>query len=232
MKIGILTQPLHNNYGGLLQAYALKETLLSLGHETVVINRRGKNASWLRKHASILKSRALGRNINPKLLINNRFEKIISQETLKFQKKYIPELSHLITDNKEMLSLNDMKFDGYVVGSDQCWRPRYSSNIRNYFLDFAKDEKNIKRVSYAASFGVTEWEFTDEDTKVCRSLLKKFDAVSVREDSGIELVRKYLGRDDAVHVIDPTMLLSVDKYEEIIPLLDEAEKLVESFLNS
>ena len=67
MKIGILTQPLHNNYGGLLQAYALKETLRSMGHEIVIINRRSKKPSWLRKRASIIKSHLLGRNIHPTL---------------------------------------------------------------------------------------------------------------------------------------------------------------------
>lgn len=216
MKIGILTQPLHNNYGGLLQAYALKETLHSLGHDTVIINRRAKNISWLRKQASILKSRVIKRDINPSFLLNNLQKTVISQETLSFQKKYIPELSNLITDTKGMFALNEMGFDAYIVGSDQCWRPRYSPNIHNYFLDFAKDKKDIRRISYAASFGVSEWEFTGLDTNICRNLLEKFDAISVRENSGIELVENYLGRDDAINVVDPTMLLPLEKYEDII----------------
>ena len=56
MKIGILTQPLHNNYGGLLQAYALKEVLQSLGHEVIIINRQSKKVSTFRKYGSVVKS--------------------------------------------------------------------------------------------------------------------------------------------------------------------------------
>lgn len=216
MKIGILTQPLHNNYGGLLQAYALKEILHYLGHETVIINRRFKRTSYLHKQASILKNRLLKRNIPPSLFINNCQSRIIGQENLSFQKKYIPELSELIDNNKGMADLNNMGFDAYVVGSDQCWRPVYSPDIRNYFLDFVKDETKVKRISYAASFGVSNWEFNEEDTIKCRALLQKFDAVSVRENTGINLVKVHLNRNDAVNLLDPTMLLPLDRYEEII----------------
>ena len=109
-----------------------------------------------------------------------------------------------------------MGFEAYIVGSDQCWRPRYSPNIKNYFLDFASEQKDIKRIAYAASFGVDEWEFNDTDTAVCRDLLSHFDAVSVREETGVDLVSTYLARQDAIHLIDPTMLLTTEKYQDII----------------
>ncbi len=136
MEIGILTQPLHDNYGGLLQAYGLKEILQDHGHDVVIINRRGRqNINVVRKIASMLKNRLLGRKVNPKVKLNKSQSDIISSETSYFRKKYIPNLSGLITDSRGMYELNSMGFDAYVVGSDQCWRPRYSPNIRNYFLD-------------------------------------------------------------------------------------------------
>ena len=152
--------------------------------------------------------------------MNESFKEEISRETRKFTEKYIPNLTHLITDNEGMQDLNNMGFDAYVVGSDQCWRPRYSPNIRNYFLDFAINDNRVKRIAYAASFGVSHWEFTDEDTDVCSELLKKFDAISVREDSAIDLIKRKLGRDDAIHVLDPTMLLSKEHYNDLV----ESEK--------
>jgi len=130
--------------------------------------------------------------------------------------EYLPNRTKLITKDRDMYRLNKMGFDAYIVGSDQCWRPRYSPNIRNYFLDFASSQKDVKRIAYAASFGVEEWEFDEADTRVCRDLLSYFDAIGVREDSGIGLVSRYLGRHDAVHLIDPTMLLTVDQYRDII----------------
>ncbi|MGO3184231.1 MAG: polysaccharide pyruvyl transferase family protein [Aequorivita sp.] len=210
LKIAILTQPLHDNYGGLLQAYALKEVLTTLGHEAIIIDRRGGKPKGLRKIASRIKGKLLGREV-----ISKKHQDIISKETTAFREKYIPNLSEVIEDNEGMYKLNNMNFDAYIVGSDQCWRPKYSPYIRNYFLDFAKEKSNIKRLSFAASFGVSDWEFTNEETQDCKELLQRFDAISVREKSGIVLVNKYLGRNDAVHVVDPTMLLAIDYYKKI-----------------
>jgi|LSQX01.3.fsa_nt_gb hypothetical protein len=220
MKIGILTQPLHNNYGGILQAYALQKVLKDMGHEVIIINRQSKKVSTFRKYGSVVKSILIGRTIAQNVLLNESFKEEISRETRKFREKYIPNLTHLITDNEGMQDLNNMGFDAYVVGSDQCWRPRYSPSIRNYFLDFAINDNRVKRIAYAASFGVSHWEFSNEDTISCSELLKKFNAISVREDSAIDLIKNKLGRDDAIHVLDPTMLLSKEHYNDLV----ESEK--------
>lgn len=215
-KIAILTQPLHNNYGGLLQAYALKEVLQQMGHEVVIINRQSKDSFQWRKYASYVKRRLLRQPIAPNHFISDKLKEAISENNRLFREKYIPNLSELITTNNGMSKLNDMGFDVLIAGSDQCWRPRYSPAIQNYFLDFAENDDKVKRISYAASFGVSHWEFTDEDTARSKELLKKFDAISVREDSAIDLVRDNLGRDDAIHVVDPTMLLSTKQYNDIV----------------
>lgn len=82
------------------------------------------------------------------------------------------------------------------------------------FLDFVQD-KQVKRIAYAASFGADKWEFTPQQTAVCTLLAKKFDMVSVREDSGVKLCKEHLGV-DAVHVLDPTMLLTKEEYIQLI----------------
>src|SRR5699024_3053721 len=133
MKIGILTLPLRDNYGGLLQAYALSEVLTNLGHEVQIINRRANKTTGLRKIASKVKGKILGRT-----QITQNQKNIISKETNSFREKYIPNLTNAIESEQEMLKLNNSDFDAYVVGSDQCWRPKHSPNIRNYFLDFLK----------------------------------------------------------------------------------------------
>lgn len=220
MKLAILTQPLHDNYGGLFQAYALKEVLQEMGHEVIIINRvqkyRYRSTPLWRKFASIAKSILIGRRIHPNVFLKMSHKEELSRETSKFRDKYIPNLSHLIIDNEGMQELNTMGFDAYIVGSDQCWRPKYSPNIRSYFLDFAVDDSRVKRIAYAASFGVSHWEFTDEDTLACKELLQKFDAISVREDSAIDLIKTNLSRTDAQHVLDPTMLLSPHQYKAIV----------------
>ncbi|RUO49317.1 polysaccharide pyruvyl transferase family protein [Pseudidiomarina donghaiensis] len=214
-KIAILTQPLHDNYGGLLQAYALKETLKFLGHSPLVVNRHGAGAHPFRRKLSKLKSTLLNRPVTPNQYLSDRERAVISEKTIGFRAQYIPELSKLITSQRGMNSLLTQNIDAYVVGSDQCWRPRYSPCISNYFLDFAKESKGIKRIAYAVSFGTAEWEFNDADTLECKNLLKLFDAISVREDDGVALVQNHLDRADAVHVLDPTMLLQTSAYDRI-----------------
>jgi len=212
-KIGILTQPLHDNYGGLLQAYALSQKLEELGHRPVIINRGFGYPGSLRKLMSELKQKILGSG----RYVPTLSEKVvISEHTLAFRKKYFPNLTNEILTNVKMMELNGGGYDAYVVGSDQCWRPRYSPCLSNYFFDFARGQSHIKRIAYAASFGTSEWEFTPEQTQICRELIKKFDAVSVREDSAVNLCFKYLERKNVVHVLDPTMLWDRFFYDEVV----------------
>lgn len=82
------------------------------------------------------------------------------------------------------------------------------------FLDFVQD-KQVKRIAYAASFGTDKWEFTPQQTRGCKALAQKFNLVTVREDSGVKLCKEHLGV-DAVHVLDPTMLLTKDDYIQLI----------------
>ena len=84
------------------------------------------------------------------------------------------------------------------------------------FLDFTQG-LNIKRVAYAASFGVDEWEYDEEQTHRCTGLLKNFHAVSVREQSGVQLCRQHLHYDRVEWVIDSTLLLNPVDYERLLP---------------
>lgn len=215
-KIAILTQPLHDNYGGLMQAYALKETLRSIGHEPLIVNRQGAGSRPLRRKLSRAKHLLLNRPVKRNQFLSDSLKSVISEKTKGFRAHYFPELSGLITSEKSMKRLLKLNVDAYIVGSDQCWRPQYSPCITNYFLDFAKECRGVKRLSYAASFGTGEWEFNDKDTENCKHLLAGFDAISVREDDGVALVRDHLGRDDAIHVLDPTMLLNTPVYDKIV----------------
>ncbi len=113
--------------------------------------------------------------------------------------------------------------EAFVVGSDQVWRPVYNGvSQMTMFLDFARSKKNIKRIAYAASFGIDNLsEFMPAQIEYCGKLLQKFDAVSVREDSGVELCKNYLGITNAVHLIDPTLLLDKREYERLTEIAGE-----------
>lgn len=220
MKIGIFTQPLHTNFGGILQAYALQTVLERMGNKVYVIylsREEIPHFSWRKKILCYTK-RFLLRYILRKKTFPIFYEEnerkvlpIIRQNTNRFIKQHINY--YLINSLEE---LGDEKiFDAYVVGSDQVWRPIYSPwDIEDSFLRF-DTRSDIIRIAYAASFGVDTWDFTTEQTGNCRKLAKRFDAISVRENSGVELCKKYLGV-DAKWVLDPTMLLDVDDYQKLI----------------
>lgn len=96
-------------------------------------------------------------------------------------------------------------------------------NVRIPFLVFTEGW-NIKRIAYAASFGSDEWEYTEENTKEAKQAIQKFDAVSTRELSGVTLCKDYLDYNDAVQVLDPTLLLDRKDYVHII---EESESIHE-----
>lgn len=217
MKIGILTLPLHTNYGGILQAYALQTILERFGHSVVVVDKDRFKPSdpyhQIRSLLGYIKSGFSGSN-KPNWIYNNEKRKR-EVYTRAFINKYIKIYS---------VKLMDKEFpddvDAIVVGSDQIWRKTLycgmiGGDIEDAYLAFTNN-RNIKRIAYAASFGTDEWEYSYEETKRCRTQIKKFDAVSIREANGVELCKYQLGRKDAKHVLDPTLLLEKKDYETLV----------------
>ena len=230
MEILILTQPLHTNYGGLLQAYALQQILKGMGHD-VVTDRLGvvrKLPLWNRAlrflyHAvqfCILKNYRYYpyRYLFVSFDKESKAKRSISINTERFVHTYIDTIDLLTRSNESVIDAV-RQFDAIVVGSDQVWRATMS-DIPTYFLSFTK-AINVKRIAYAASFGTDDLnEYSKMDMKIASESIKLFDAVSVREKSGVHLCRDYF-KMDAVHVLDPTMLLSKDDY---LKLIEEEDK--------
>lgn len=217
MKIGILTQPLHANYGGLLQNYALQQTLVRAGHEVETIDwggGSGLRAMLYRMKVRVLHTLLPNRFPPLRYMPNDKERAIIKRNTNHFINTYINHTEAMHSYEEFVKQASKGKYDAYVVGSDQCWRPCYNAFLPSMFLDFVLD-KQVKRIAYAASFGTDKWEFTPQQTAVCAPLAKKFDMVSVREDSGVKLCKEHLGI-DAVHVLDPTMLLTKEDYIQLI----------------
>ena len=216
MRIGVLTLPLHNNFGGILQAYALQKVLKDFGHNVVLIDksRYVSLGPWYKRYPIYIK-RGINRFIFGKNIIvkadveQNRFLKTIAKYTEPFIEKHIRRVY-----TKDFSNIRERDFDVLIVGSDQVWRPQYFfSKIENAYLEFAK-EWRIKRIAYAASFGTEEWEYTEEQTNNSAALLTKFNVVSVRESSAVQLCNDNFGV-KAEQVLDPTMLLCKEDYIEL-----------------
>ena len=242
MKIGILTLPLHTNYGGILQAFALQTVLERMGHEVKVIqktrrNLDARNPSFLDYFKAIVLKYVFRRSVpirikktkNEKVEKWIREDKIVRQNTWPFIQKYI----HL-REIDGFCQLKEDEFDAIVVGSDQIWRKQYISNtlcseVANAFLGFAKNWR-IKRLSYAASFGVENWEFNNSETREIKDLISLFETVSVREESGVKLCAHKLGCSKAIQMPDPTLLLELRDYNSLISHFPSRKRTLHSYI--
>lgn len=221
MRIGILSLTLHTNYGGIMQSYALQTILENMGHTVIILDKdRNLYKGRLRQSLSYLKYILL-KYVFRKDVIYYNLRKLDMQrrEREQYTQRFINKYLHRrIIRNIRPGVFNDV--DAIVVGSDQVWRPLYfvdqwQIGIEQAYLQFAASY-NIKRIAYAPSFGSDEWEYSEEDTKKCMKLLQKFNSVSVRESSAINLCQKNLSRKDVKQVLDPTLLLSKKDYISII----------------
>lgn len=237
MKIAILTQPLIQNYGGILQCYALQTILQNMGHEVVVLNRT-YNFSYkqiILQIGSLIKSVILKfilrkknkRLINP-LLENYRelleYNSPDPKRVNSFKKQYI-RLSKGLWTSKDLGNYcKQNRFDVIIVGSDQVWRELYSPCITDYFLGFLSNKDKTKKIAYAASFGTSENPISYEGIKLCKKHINKFDAISTREISGVKLVKELFNKDASL-VLDPTLLLSAEDYIQLIKEDDSVSEI-------
>ena len=216
MKVGILTLPLWNNYGGILQAYALTLSINRLGHTAIFLDV---------KHDELKNSQLFMQNLRRWLKIrilkkdgpyypNQPELNFISNKTRKFVELNIQPSSGWMQLSK-LPKFSD-QLDAVVVGSDQVWRPEYCPNIEFYFLEFTSDK--VKKISYAASLGTDDWRFNEQNTALAKNLLQKFNFVSVREKSAVHLIHENL-QINAVQCCDPTLLLSTDDYLKVAGIL-------------
>lgn len=226
MKIGILTLPLNSNYGGVLQAYALQTVLKRMGHDVLEVELK-KNLRW--QYPPLWKMPlSFGKRFLFKYIVRRKNQKILLE---RYERKIYPLLVHdileFISKYIKQFKVDKFidckgKFDAFVCGSDQIWRYKYylffEGDIANVYLKFLGDD-SCKRIAYAASFGTDNWEYPAKETAECKNWIQKFDAVSVREETGVKLCSTYYDI-KAKHVLDPTMLLSKDDYVDLIEKSD------------
>lgn len=226
MKIAIFTYwTSSDNYGQLLQCYALQKYLRDKGYEAYLVryspisqnirhnptiwnklkNVKLKNLlPWVRKRlkAEIAYENHL-RKLNKKLNLQRKFDE--------FRNSYLC-VSEIIYHSIEELKANPPQADIYICGSDQVWHDSLlEPNVAGWYLQFG--DSNIKRISYAASIGRN---ISLEEKDIFKTYLSKFDAISLREQNACNYVQN-IGFTKAIVVADPTILLPIDEFTEIIP---------------
>lgn len=226
MKIGIVTQPLHANYGGVLQNYALQQVLKRMGHEVWTLDYWKYDwLNWADMAWRVLAHKMLGHQV--------KFGRTPAE-----QRQFEVPLRRFVNKNMSLTTPRTKRFskktvqkyalEALVVGSDQVWRPIYNYDVSDCFLKFAQG-LSVKRVAYAASFGTDAWEFTDAQTSECAALAKQFDGISVREKSGVGLCKDHLGV-SAVHVLDPTLLLQAEDYAALCKDIPQRKPFIFAYI--
>lgn len=231
-KIGVLTSTpsFDNNYGAILQAYALQKQLKLLGYAPYVVRYNGYNEM-------VASNKVLTKKINniislffkKRLSVRHKIRLIRTKKLRDHNKAIFREFANLyISFSDEEYSYTKLKQDppealAFICGSDQVWNPRVHGGINDpgYFLDFVPN--GIKRIAYAPSIGVNV--IPDNAKKDLKQLINKMDAVSVREESGAKIIREVCDLDVSI-VLDPTLLLPPQHWGEIEMPLNLPEKYI------
>lgn len=225
MNIDIITLHRAENYGSVLQTFALQKKIEELGHVARVLDyhpERYTNKGKLRR----LKKQSKKLN-NPLLLLiakvliypsywkkNNVFSAFVT--------KYLKLSPFSFATNDEAKTKLDGWADCYCTGSDQVWNSHWNECVEKaLYLDFIPKTKPA--ISYAASIGLSQ--LPNNEIEETRNLLKKYLRISVRENSGVDII-KQLGFEDVEQCLDPTLLLSKEEWTNYVEDCDSGKEYV------
>lgn len=221
-KIGLCCCYRQRNYGSMLQSYATTVEMKNRGIDCEVIRYQKK---WTLKFMLEAKVYTLFFN---RILISERFlrykKKIVllfhpdvkrqnnvrNAKLAEFSKTHFTKLSKLCNGHDELEQLG-ASYAGVFVGSDQLWSP---GGITGNFYNLMFVPDDVPKFSYAASIGVSE--IPKDKRKLYTTFLSRLDHISMRENSGREIVKELTGRDVPV-VVDPVLLLTKEQWAEEIP---------------
>lgn len=201
-RVGIITYHRHNNYGAVLQAYALQKKIESMGYYSEIIDYQYKKNIW-----SLKKLRCKGIKLYIMGIIGPitripRYKKFSEfRKMMKLSPKY----------KKNDLYKVNKRYDICISGSDNIWNTDINGFDKSYFLDFIKD--NYKKRSYASSFGSDKIDSNLEEEY--GELLKNYTILGVREESGAKLIKK-ISNKNAYVVADPTFLISYEEWNKLL----------------
>lgn len=218
-RIGIITILKVNNYGAELQAYATQKVLQLMGYDAEIVdylfykNPRHKRTKMSAPTVKLPLKKRLAERLLPlisrwKLRNYGKEERI---RTAKFNQFHEDNTRLSVCyDSLDKLKSSELDYDVLLTGSDQVWNPGTYSNLDPYLLRFGNEK--IKRVAYASSFGVTS--VPEEMKQYYKDALSAYDAIGVREDKAVDLVKNLCGK-EAKLVLDPTLLLDKEQWMKV-----------------
>lgn len=224
-KIEIITLHRIVNYGSVLQAYATQNVLENRGFDVEFIDYYPERMHMLgmlkriKNKTNKLKNSMLLRNFARVIMLPSYIKRFYIFK--KFIKENIKVTKKMYKTYEELVD-NYPNADYYCTGSDQVWNSGWNEKVDyTFFLEFLKN--NEKCFSYAASFGKSK--LSEDEIDITKRLLKKYNYISMREKSGVEILNN-LGYNNAINVLDPTLLLDASKWSELASKKYEGKKYI------
>lgn len=216
MKLGIMTFQRANNYGAVLQCYALNRALQNLGADCEVID---YSPDYFRKLYHVFPEKTFSMQGLKTLACHLLLRKMLVQRNASFDlfvgnKMKISKQHYLTLDG-----VSELPYDAVITGSDQVWSPTVARFDPAFFL-YGDAFRNVRKYSYAASIGVKQ--LPEEKTEEYKRRLADYRLMSVREESAVPLVEQLVGQTPTVSC-DPTFLLDADEWKAMAgdkPLVD------------
>ncbi len=228
-KTGILTTHRANNYGAMLQSYALAHVINNrLGHKAEIVDYRSRSLEKL-YHWPV----RWGKNLKTFLaLLHHRFlrDRSTYKAFARFRQQMLPISQETYYTTRELQKANS-RYSAFIAGSDQIWNPRITTGKvatfdQSFLLDFV--EKGKRKCSYASSIGILE--ICDELAAIYKKRLSDFTILSLREHEGARYLSSLLSK-EAHAVCDPVLLMTADDWKEVenpVPLPQKDYVLVYS----
>lgn len=218
-RIGIATIHKSSNFGGSLQAYALYKYLESQGHRVEIIDllrpvheRFIYDSNYRPYRSDRLSFKKRARCFVKKLLGYKDDRGYASEASKQRFTEFFKDIKYSKEYRKIGYLYKDVPiYDTYITGSDQMWSPMHPFCIEPYFLTFAPKDK--RKISYATSIGVTE--LTDREKADFKKWLASYDAISVREEQGKQLLESFIKDKNIEVVADPTFLLDIEEWKSL-----------------
>lgn len=223
MRIGIVTMwNATDNYGGILQTYALQRYLRNLGHDAYDIRFIKTNSRFYKIKLFLKKVMIL---LHFPLRNVELAEKMAKQRNFNGFRKENIALSKSVYYSLRKIQRNPPVADVYITGSDQVWARSLNSspNERVWYLDFGPLQ--VKRIAYAVSFGHNYFPVKNE--ALFKQLLEKFDKISAREINGVQFCIERGFK--AQRCVDSTLLLNPDFYLSLLADRKYREKYTYSY---
>jgi hypothetical protein len=225
-KAGIITFHCSDNFGAVLQVYALQEVIKEMNIDVEIIDFRPKELTTPYNHSVDFIKYFKDKRFKSatKLFLANIYNYKNIKVRLKafnlFRGNYLKLSTSKYYTSKDLLN-NPPEYKYYITGSDQVWNPYFKKAIGDsYFLDFVNNQS--MKISYAASIAQT---VEQELVKDYKNYINQFDYISIREKSSLDFLKGICNKNINVS-LDPTLLLNKEKWKVISQKPEIKEKYI------